>query len=47
MRLAELDEKEYQTAISIQEKKEKLRLVENVKISNINYGNDIQTQMVD
>ena len=31
MRLAELDEKEYQTAISIQEKKEKLRLVENVK----------------
>lgn len=44
MRLAELDEKEYQTAISIQEKKEKLRLVENVKISNINYGNDIQTQ---
>jgi predicted nuclease of restriction endonuclease-like (RecB) superfamily len=43
-RLAELDEKEYQTAAQIQEKKEKLYLIQSVKTSNTDYGNDILVQ---
>ncbi len=43
-RLAELDEKEYQTAAHIQEKKEKLYLIQSVKTSNKDYGNDILVQ---
>ncbi len=43
-RLAELDEKEYQVAAQIQEKKEKLYLIQSVKKSNIDYGNDILVQ---
>ncbi|HMM04791.1 MULTISPECIES: DUF3732 domain-containing protein [unclassified Dysgonomonas] len=43
-RLAELDEKEFQVAAQIQEKKEKLYLIQSVKTSNIDYGNDILVQ---
>lgn len=43
-RLAELNEKEYQTAVQIQEKKEKLYLIQSVKKSNTDYGNDILVQ---
>lgn len=43
-RLAELDEKEFQVAAQIQEKKEKLYLIQRVKISNKDYGNDILVQ---
>lgn len=43
-RLAELDEKEFQIAAQIQEKKEKLYLIQSVKTSNKDYGNDILVQ---
>lgn len=43
-RLAELDEKEYQIAALIQEKKEKLFLIQSVKSNNTDYGNDILVQ---
>lgn len=43
-RLAELDEKEFQVAAQIQEKKEKLYLIQGVKTSNKDYGNDILVQ---
>lgn len=43
-RLAELDEKEFQVAAQIQEKKEKLYLIQSVKTSNKDYGNDVLVQ---
>lgn len=43
-RLAELDEKEFLVAAQIQEKKEKLYLIQSVKMSNKDYGNDILVQ---
>ncbi|WP_347028405.1 DUF3732 domain-containing protein [Bacteroides intestinalis] len=43
-RLAELDEKEFQVAAQIQEKKEKLYLIQSIKTSNKDYGNDILVQ---
>lgn len=43
-RLAELDEKEFQVAAQIQEKKEKLYLIQSVNTSNKEYGNDILVQ---
>lgn len=43
-RRTELDEKEFLIAAQIQEKKEKLYLIQSVKTSNKDYGNDILVQ---
>ena len=39
-----MDEKEFQVAAQIQEKKEKLYLIQSIKTSNKDYGNDILVQ---